>query len=276
MTIHGTPAQDTLRILADSLNDLEHLRKATDNRIRSLRQIYGYTDDDTDTPEMARLQALADGITDLENMATLDLKRALRTHPLGAWVKNTPGIGEKTGARLLAAIGDPAWNELHDRERTLGELYAYCGYHVIGGAAPRRQKGQKANWSNDAKMRAYLCAEAAVKAGVRKTDTVDDDNGYDLEHRYATTDLGQVYLDTRAHYDGAVHNVECHRCTPAGKPPAEPGTPLKASHQHARAMRAVSKAILADLYDHAIALRREGAIDSANPMSPPPLLAASA
>jgi hypothetical protein len=32
----------------------------------------------------------------------------MRAHPLGPWVKRTTGVGEKTGARLLAAIGDPA------------------------------------------------------------------------------------------------------------------------------------------------------------------------
>lgn len=255
MNLNDNPAHAELKILAESLDDLENQRKATDNRIRALRQVYGYTDNEADTPEMGRLQAIADAIADLENMATLDLKRALRRHPLGGWVKATVGIGEKTGARLLAAIGDPAWNDLHQRERTLGELWAYCGYHVIDGAAPRRSKGQKANWSNDAKMRAFLCAEAAVKAGVRKTDDVNDENGYDLAHRHANTPYGQVYLDGRARYADTLHPTPCHRCTPAGKPPAEPGTPRKPAHQHAMAMRLVSKAILADLFDQAITLR---------------------
>lgn len=274
--IHGSIAQDILKILAESLDDLEKQRIATENRLRSLRQIYGHDDATSDAPEVARLTAILDGIADLEHMAELDLKRALRTHPLGPWVKAATGVGEKTGARLLAAVGDPAWNELHQRERTLGELWAYCGYHVIDGAAPRRQKGQKANWSNDAKMRTFLCAEACVKAGVRKIDEADDADGYDLDARKATTHYGAVYLDTRAKYLDAVHSVPCHRCTGQGQPPAEPGTPLKASHQHARAMRAVSKAILADLYDHAIAFRREGS--SVHPPTIPdaPLLAESA
>ena len=252
--IYNSIAQDTLKILAESLDDLEGQRKATDNRIRSLRQVYGYTDDEDDTPEMARLQAIADGITQLEAMATLDLKRALRAHPLGSWVKATAGIGEKTGARLLAAIGDPSWNTLHGRPRTVSELWAFCGYHVIDGAAARRRKGEKANWSNDAKMRAFLCAEAAIKVGVRKTDDADDSDGYDLAHRQALTRYGQVYLDGRAKYAGSVHPTPCHRCTAAGQPPAEVGTPRSAAHQHAMAVRLVAKEILRDLWGEATAL----------------------
>ena len=255
MTINGSISQATLRILADSLDDLEEQRKSTDNRIRSLRQVYGYTDDDAASPEMVRLQAIADGISELESMAILDLKRALRAHPLGPWVKATAGIGEKTGARLLAAIGDPAWNTLHDRPRTLSELRSYCGYG--DPERQKRRKGQKANWSNEAKMRAFLCAEAAIKAGVRKVREPDDSDGYDLDARQAITDYGQVYLDGRAKYLHSVHPWPCERCTGKGQPPAEVGSPRKPSHEHAMAVRLVSKAILADLYNEAVSLRAD-------------------
>lgn len=251
--IHGTPANDALRILADSLDDLERFRIATDNRLRAMRQVYGYTDAEADTPEMVRLQAIADGIAHLEDMAVLDLKRALRAHPLGGWVKRTTGLGEKTGARLIAAIGDPSWNVLHDRPRTVSELWSYCGYG--DPEKQKRRKGVKANWSNDAKMRAFLCAEAAIKAGVRKDDDADDTDGYDLDHRHALTPYGQLYLDGRARYAGTVHPWPCARCTPQGQPPAEAGTPRKPAHQHAMAVRLVSKEILRDLWTEASVLR---------------------
>ena len=103
-------------------------------------------------------------------------------------------------------------------------------------------------------MRAFLCAEAAIKAGVRKTDDADDTDGYDLAHRHALTRYGQVYLDGRAKYAGTVHPTPCHRCTAAGQPPAEVGTPRSAAHQHAMAVRLVAKEILRDLWGEATAL----------------------
>lgn len=253
MTIYGSIAQDTLLILAATLDDLEAQRKATDNRIRSLRQVGGYGDEANDTPEMLVLTAIAEQISGVEAQAELALKRAMRAHPLGPWVKATAGIGEKTGARLLAAIGDPAWNTLHDRPRTLSELRSYCGYG--DPERQKRRKGQKANWSNEAKMRAFLCAEAAIKAGVRKVREPDDSDGYDLDARQAITDYGQVYLDGRAKYLHSVHPWPCERCTGKGQPPAEVGSPRKPSHEHAMAVRLVSKAILADLYTEAVSLR---------------------
>jgi hypothetical protein len=56
-----------------------------------------------------------------------------------------------------------------------------------------------------------------------------------------------VYDAAREQYAEAVHPTECVRCGPAGKP-ALPGSPLSAGHQHARALRRVSKEILRDLW----------------------------
>lgn len=283
--VHGSLAEASLRILAENHTDFERTRIATENRLRALRQVY-LVPEGVDLPEVVRLQATVDGMKALEHQAELDLKRSLRAHPLGPWVKRTTGIGEKQGARLIAAIGDPSWNSLHDRPRTVSELWAYCGYHVFhpghvtpgthgdtagvdllsnpshgaldalsptAGVAPARRRGQRANWNADAKMRAFLCAEAAVKAGVRQGPDVDDTEGYDAAHRDAISPLGAVYLSARIKYATATHGNECPRCGPKGKP-ALPGSPLSAGHQHARGLRLVAKEILKDLWREATAL----------------------
>jgi hypothetical protein len=267
------PADRLLLIFADAFDDLERVRIATENRVRSLGQVKGL--DGTDME--ARLLELVDALQVLEHQAELSLKRALRTHPLGPWVKATVGIGEKQGARLLAAIGDPAWNHAEDRPRRgPAELWAYCGLHVINpgqssadaqpflagdpsgqdsadaqvgsaagsghpgdhekdvsqasvvsGVAPKRARGQKANWNATAKMRAFLIAESCIKQ--------------------AASPYRAVYDEGRAHYADAVHPQPCAQCGPKGKP-AQPGSPLSAGHQHARALRLVMKAILRDLW----------------------------
>jgi hypothetical protein len=207
-----------------------------------------------------------------EHLAELELVRMLRTHPLGPWVKRTLGVGPKQGARLIAAIGDPYWNSASDRPRRgPAELWAYCGYHTIlagdqlshatpGRTVPgrniaaRRRKGQRANWSAEAKMRAFLIAESAVKAGVRKLDDCDDSDGYDVERRAAISPLGVIYLAARAKHADAIHDRPCPQCGPAGKPAAA-GTPLSEGHKHARALREVAKAVLKDLFLEAKAVR---------------------
>lgn len=155
---------------------------------------------DESHPDVARLAALVQMLADAEHQATLNLQRAMRRHPLGPWVKAQKGIGDKQAARLLAKIGDPAVNAATGQYRTVSALWAYCGLHVISptgqsgldahtpaagggsnsaggdpshtcrdaqkqlaGVAARRQKGVKANWSTDAKTRAWLIVASCIK-----------------------------------------------------------------------------------------------------------------
>jgi len=222
----------TLALFADLLDDLERTRMANENRVRQLTR--AVEDDDgvergfgltADNPVVGTVVAIVDALTAQENAAKLALCRQLRKHPLGPWLKSQHGIGEKQGARLLAAIGDPYWNDLHGRPRTVAELWAYCGY-VPG---QRRRKGERSNWSADAKMRAYLVAESCMKQRGHYRD---------------------VYDARKAATEGRTHLNMCVRCGPSGRP-AAPGSPLSSGHRHADALRVVAKTILADLWAEA-------------------------
>lgn len=226
-----------LRFLAEIVDDLEGTRIANENRLRTLTcdatdkdgEIRGLAMPDDD-PQVEQLRALVDGLAALEKQAVKNLEKAMRKHPLGKWVKAQPGIGDKQGARLIAAIGDPTWNGLHDRPRTLSELRSYCG--LRGGTPTTRQRGQRSNWSTPARMRLYLVAEKCMMQ-----------KGSGSIYR-------QTYDDAKAKYAGAVHATECKRCGPAGKPAAA-GSPLSKAHIHARGIRAVMVTILRELWTHA-------------------------
>lgn len=149
-----------LLILADAVDDLERVRIATANRLRALRGAKGLED----SPEYDRMTGMLAQLEGLEHDAVLQLRRAMRAHPLGPFVRRTIGLGEKQAARLLAAIGDPYLAGPDRPRRGPAELWAYCGLHVQDARRPRRRRGEQANWSNVAKMRARLCAESCVKA----------------------------------------------------------------------------------------------------------------
>lgn len=285
--VGGFLLDPTLALLADLVDDLEGVRIATDNRLRALTR--GVADSDGEVrglgldsthPAVARVTKISATIAAAEHGAELALKASLRAHPLGPWMAGQVGIGEKQGARLLAAVGDPFWNSLHNRPRTVSELWAYCGLHVVSagrstgdsqcppaggdpvpaaqarigvpspcgsgdrypgggdthsdsgrltgpGVAPARARGQRANWNGDARKRCWLVAQSCIKA-------------VDSPYR-------EVYDEGRAKYADAVHQVECRRCGPAGKPAAA-GSPLSDGHKHARAIRLQMKAILKDLW----------------------------
>jgi hypothetical protein len=251
-----------LAAAADTLDDIERLRTASENRLRQFTR--GADEVDTDggrrgfgwdlrAPAVAALanlvrhmkcdsevarQALGDERPPkrkgccLEHDAERNLTRALRAHPLSPWVKTQKGIGEKQGGRLIAAVGDPyvrpallfpdgSWDPV--RPRTVYELWAYCGLKP----GQRRKRGERANWSAAAKMRAWNVAGSMLKAGNR-----------------------EVYDKRKARTEGRLHEGECVRCGPSGKP-ALPGTPWSDAHRHNDALRIVSKEILRYLWREA-------------------------
>jgi len=134
----GSLLDPALCLAADVLDDIERVRTANENRLRQLTRTAVDSDGeergfglDESHPDVARLAAMVATLVAVEHDAVLELQRKLRKHPLGAWVKTTKGVGEKQGARLLAAIGDPYWNSAKDAPRTVSALWAYCGLHVL-------------------------------------------------------------------------------------------------------------------------------------------------
>jgi hypothetical protein len=138
-----------LALAADFLDDVERVKIANENRLRSLTRVGTDADGvdryiglDVDHPVVAQLATMVESLAAVEHAATLNLQRMVRKHPLGPWIKATKGVGEKQGARLLAVIGDPYWRPEITREdgtvipegpRTVSALWAYCGLHVLPG-----------------------------------------------------------------------------------------------------------------------------------------------
>lgn len=160
---HADPSDALLLILADSLNGIEALRKATANQLHSLTRERDDKGGKGLSPHGRAAVMLTERLAVLEGFehkTVLELQRALRAHRFGPWVKRTVGLGEKQAARLIAAIGDPAWNGAEKRPRRgPAELWKYCGY----APGQKRRKGIQSNWNAEAKTRAFLCAESCMK-----------------------------------------------------------------------------------------------------------------
>jgi hypothetical protein len=189
ISLAGADLHDAiLAILAASLDDLERTRIATENRIRALRDEQGLAG----SPFEAKLAALLDGLKTLEHQATLDLRRALRLHPLATFVKKTRGLGEKQAARLLAAIGDPATRE------NPAKLWQYAGHG--DPARSRKRRGQVVEFNPTAKMRVHLCAESMLRAGNRdvydreRAKWADRETSDGHKHNHALRVVGKALL----------------------------------------------------------------------------------
>lgn len=230
----------TLSILAEALDDAENVRKAQANRLR----IFTATGADKDgitrnfnlsenDPAVVALAMQIPALKALETQLTKALEKQLKAHPLGPFVLAQKGLGLKTVARLLAAIGDPYWNARDDRPRTVGQLFAFCG---IAGPGYAKRKGQQVSWNPAARMRLWNIVQPIIKG-----------NG----------PYRAVYVAARERYAEALHAEPCARCGPAGKPASE-GSPLSLAHQHARAERLVMREVARDLWTEAKRLHELG------------------
>lgn len=237
-----------LFVYATVHNDLEGQRIANQHRLRILTTTtpdedgimrgFGLTDQH---PDVARLRAILTALESIEHEAELNLRRALRRCAIHPWIKAQVGLGDKQTARLLGVIGDPYWHLAEDRPRTVSELWAYSGLHVLHipsdpdgqgradahdppavGVAAKRRRGQQNNWSPEAKMRAYLCALSCIKK--------------------AQSPYRKDYVARREH-------------TATTHPDWTPG------HSHNDALRITSKAILRDLWREARRLHLERSPD---------------
>jgi len=118
------------------------------------------------------------------------------------------------------------------------------------GVAATRTRGQRIHWSPEAKSRLYVIAEACMKQ-LAKPCAVDETLGYAVHVDDCRCSPYRLVYDTaRAKYADAVHPAQCVRCGPAGSP-APAGSKLSDAHKLARALRAVSKAIVKDLWREA-------------------------
>lgn len=220
-----------LALAAETLEDIERVRIAAENRARALthpEQNIGLSEDD---PVVEMAQELAVKLQEIEADSEKAVKKVVRQTPLGPWVKQAIGVGEKQAGRLLGVIGNPRYRvdgetgEIH--ERTVGQLWSYCGYAVKDGVAPKRKRGEQGNWNPKARMRAYLIAESCMKS--------------------PTSPYRRLYEEAREKYADSKHEHPCAQCGAKGKP-AQPGTDLRDGHKHARALRIVAKEVLRDMW----------------------------
>lgn len=136
---------------ARQMADLQQTRQAMGNRIAAMER------DGLPKALCAPAQAAYDEVAKAEHALDLQLGRLARKHPLYPWIKEAPGISEFGFARILGATGPL------DQFANVAKLWAYLGYHVVEGHAPKQKKGEKGNWSPRGRSVCYQIGESIVK-----------------------------------------------------------------------------------------------------------------
>src|SRR5690606_697357 len=136
-----------LYTFASAVHDVELQKNSLRNRLRILTTPLDKADEDgicrgvavdQDHPEVETLRALHEMMEKVNDQATKNLENAFKRYSsLWPYVEATPGLGPKTVARLLGAIKDPYINLATGQPRTVAQLWAYAGLHVIDGESAR-------------------------------------------------------------------------------------------------------------------------------------------
>jgi hypothetical protein len=191
----------TIKTLGELLDDLEATRIANGNRIGALEREHGEA--------LPHLDVIQKQLKVAEHLAELELKRVWRKHPLAPWAKQFHGVGEKSIARLIANVGDPA------ERPNVAKLWSYCGH---GDANRKRRK---------AKTEGRLHAKPCVRCGPSGSPAAEGSPWSDAHRhadalRYAGKQfLKELWIASRHASVGTQHqNAARHICSDSHLYPA--------------------------------------------------------
>jgi len=148
--IHGNEAKlSDLKLLTRLYYEQQGSRKRIANRVRA----YGALD----IPVPMAESALDDTKAMEETLKRYVIQLLKGNGIYNAWLKHVTGIGPMLGASLISEMGSA------ERFRCVSSLWHYAGMHVVEGEAPRRKRGQKANWNAALRMTCWKVASQFVK-----------------------------------------------------------------------------------------------------------------
>ena len=249
---------NSLSKLVDATLVIEKLRVASQVR-QSHLALQNRIDPETDEL-LNRIQGLEEYVDD--RIADL-----IRTHPAYSWFSRVKGIGRENIGKVVGSIRIKPDPEFPDKPYadTISALWAYCGYAVVDGHAPKRIKGEgKLSYNSQLRSMCHRLGDSLLRAGLRmkcvKCNTIfgsatgkcPNCGGIDFEHT-ATSKFAQYYLKEKAKYKERF-NAEGRTIVPApfltkvdGKH-VETAEFISEGHVHNMALRKVIKAFLACLY----------------------------
>ena len=146
---------EAVRALVEVYYDVQKTRIAAEHRIRKAGE-HGLSE--------ASVEALMDWVGERMDKQEAELKamvlKQIRDEPLWKeWLEGVKGVGPCIAGGLMAWVGDCS------RFDTVSKLWAFAGMHVVDGEAPRRKRGEKANWNATLRTLCWKAGQSFVRVG---------------------------------------------------------------------------------------------------------------
>jgi hypothetical protein len=125
-----------LRILVESYQDTQKLRIASFNRLNMYSKLGLLT-----SLQEAKLGEMVSDLKAEERKLQGMMEQELEEIPVWQWLRTIKGMGPAMAAGLIAWIDDIG------KAPHVSSLWRYAGLHVEDGRAPRRKRGEKADWN---------------------------------------------------------------------------------------------------------------------------------
>jgi hypothetical protein len=144
-----------LRFLVETYYDIQDQRIVAQNRLRSYQ-------DAKEAERRDELQQTSEWVDQrfdkIERETKAKILREVRRYPLARdYMLKIKGVGPCIAAAIIAYYEDV------ERFSTISKFWAYAGQHVVDGHAPKRKKGELANWSPNLRRILWLASESFVK-----------------------------------------------------------------------------------------------------------------
>lgn len=175
------PHLSEVKILYETVKDLERTRIAMDNRVRDYEGQWHV--------DATLLRKQLGMIKKMEAKAGQKLIKTAEEYEIFEWLTKIRGIAGKSSAQLIALIGDIG------RFDKVSSLWHYAGLHVDQkGKAPKLKKDEKANYNPKLKT---LCLGIIGKNLLRK----------DLPYRKFYDEMRRYYKRNRDWSKGHIHQA---------------------------------------------------------------------
>ena len=146
----------TVRILVETYYDVQSVRMQMQNRIRAAMQRGELSE--------AGAKVLQDWLDEhaakQESSLKCMVQKQIKDEPLWTgWLEGVSGVGPCIGGGLMAWLGDCS------KFDTVSKAWAYSGMHVVDGQAPKRARGEKANWNPTMRTLCWKAGKSFVMVG---------------------------------------------------------------------------------------------------------------
>lgn len=162
------------------------------------------------------------GVKETEEQAKKMLKTYVEAEPIwNIYLSNVKGMGYVLAANLIKSVG------YCEKADTVSQLWAFCGYHVVNGKAPKREKGKMLGFNLELKTMVWKISDSLMKGNKGYYRGIyDSEKEKQLNRVYSKGVLNEKYNG----YD-------------------EDSTQLSKGHAHMRALRKMVKHFLSHYWE---------------------------